>query len=120
MPLEDSNNTNIKIKGKNTHGNSLNKDLPIKALNNISDLEAIYHSVNKNGQPKKHDYIVVVGVKDKLNNEIMVALHLNKLDSGYEINQIFSVYGKNNIDNYIRNKVRKYQVYSKFGQKNLQ
>ena len=48
----------------------------------------------------------------------MVALHLNIIDSGYEINKIASVYGRNNINNYIKNKIGKYQVYSKFRQKN--
>lgn len=109
--------SNKEIKGKNTHGDSLNKKLLIKALSNISDPEGIYHSVNfKTGEMLKHQYVVTVGIKDKLGNEILVILHFDAKRNNTEIYKIASVYGKNNIEKYL-NKIEKYQVYSKYNNK---
>ena len=95
--LEEAQKLNLETKGINYHG--LGKDLLIKAIDNMDSPKAIY----KTGE---NNFLIITELKDKSNNEIVVPIQINGKglynDIFIDENQIKSVYGRNNLDNYLK------------------
>ena len=95
--LEEAQKLNLETKRINYHG--LGKDLLIKAIDNMDNPKAIY----KTGE---NNFLVITELKDKNNNEIVVPIQINGRgrynDVFIDENQIKSVYGRNNLNNYIK------------------
>lgn len=97
----------LQTKNVNYHG--LGKELLIKAIDNLDSPQAIYKTSENN-------YLVVTEFKDNNGKEIIVPIQINGNgrynDVFIDENQIKSVYGRNNLDNYI-NKNNFEQIYKK-------
>jgi hypothetical protein len=97
----------LQTKNVNYHG--LGKELLIKAIDNLDSPQAIYKTSENN-------YLVVTEFKDNNEKEIIVPIQINGNgrynDVFIDENQIKSVYGRNNLDNYI-NKNNFEQIYKK-------
>jgi len=95
--LQEAQKLNLEAKGINYHG--LGKDLLIKAIDNMDNPKAIY----KTGE---NNFLIITELKNKSNNEIVVPIQINGKglynDIFIDENQIKSVYGRNNLDNYLK------------------
>ena len=95
--LEEAQKLNLETKGINYHG--LGKDLLIKAIDNMDSPKAIY----KTGE---NDFLIITELKDKNNNGIVIPIQINGRGRYNNVfideNQIKSVYGRNNLNNYIK------------------
>lgn len=105
--LQEAEKLGLPTKNVNYHG--LGKDLLIKAIDNLDNPQAIYKTDENN-------YLVVTEFKDNNGKEIIVPIQINAKgrynDVFIDENQIKSVYGRNNLDNYI-NKNNFEQIYKK-------
>lgn len=105
--LEEAKKLGLSTKNINYHG--LGKELLLKAIDNLDTPQAIYKTSNNN-------YFVVTEFKDNDNREIIVPIHIdgkgNYNDVYIDENQIKSVYGKNNLERYIKNNKFE-QIYKK-------
>lgn len=105
--LQEAENLGLPTKDTNYHG--LGKDLLIKAIDNLDNPQAIYKT-------NENNYLVVTEFKDSNGKEIVVPIQINGNGRYNDVfiaeNQIKSVYGRNNLDNYIgRNNFE--QIYKK-------
>jgi hypothetical protein len=105
--LQEAENLGLPTKNVNYHG--LGKDLLIKAIDNLDSPQAIYKTSENN-------YLVVTEFKDNNGKEIVIPIQINGNGRYNNVfideNQIKSVYGRNNLDNYI-NKNNFEQIYKK-------
>lgn len=105
--LQEAENLGLPTKNVNYHG--LGKDLLIKAIDNLDSPQAIYKTSENN-------YLVVTEFKDNNGKEIVIPIQINSNGRYNNVfideNQIKSVYGRNNLDNYI-NKNNFEQIYKK-------
>lgn len=53
----------------------------------------------------KDSLVVITQLKDNQNQVVMIALSLNDVVKRQEVNRVSSVYGKNKIENYLRNQI---------------
>ena len=87
----------IKKKGTNYHG--LGKELLTKAIDGMDDPLAIYKQGGDN-------YLVITQLKDNAGNDIIVPVKVNGNgvynDVFIDENQIKTVYGKDNLENYLK------------------
>ena len=94
--LNDAKKFKLPIKNINYHG--IGKDLLIKAIKNLDNPKAIYKIDNKN-------YLIITEFKDYDDREIIVPVQINAKGRYNNLfideNQIKSVYGKNNLLEYI-------------------
>lgn len=94
---------------KNINYHGLGKDLLMKAIDNLDNPQAIY-KINDN------NYLVVTEFTDNNGKEIIVPIQIdgkgNYNDVYIDENQIKSVYGRNNLHNYIKNNNFE-QIYNK-------
>ena len=104
---QEAENLGLSTKNINYHG--LGKDLLIKAIDNLDNPQAIYKTSENN-------YLIVTEFKDNNGKEIIVPIQINGKgrynDVFIDENQIKSVYGRNNLDNYI-NSNNFEQIYKK-------
>lgn len=93
---QEAENLGLSTKNINYHG--LGKDLLIKAIDNLDNPQAIYKTSENN-------YLIVTEFKDNNGKEIIVPIQIKGKgrynDVFIDENQIKSVYGRNNLDNYI-------------------
>lgn len=54
----------------------------------------------------KNSYVALTSLQDKSGNDVIVAIHLNKIQDRMRINRIASIYGKNNIENYVDSNIK--------------
>lgn len=105
--LQEAENLGLPTKNVNYHG--LGKDLLIKAIDNLDSPQAIYKTSENN-------YLVVTEFKDNNGKEIVIPIQINGNGRYNNVfideNQIKSVYGRNNLNNYI-NKNNFEQIYKK-------
>lgn len=105
--LQEAKNLGLPTKNVNYHG--LGKDLLIKAIDNLDSPQAIYKTSENN-------YLVVTEFKDNNGKEIVIPIQINGNGRYNNVfideNQIKSVYGRNNLNNYI-NKNNFEQIYKK-------
>lgn len=105
--LQEAENLGLPTKNVNYHG--LGKDLLIKAIDNLDSPQAIYKTSENN-------YLVVTEFKDNNGKEIVIPIQINGNGRYNNVfideNQIKSVYGRNNLNNYI-NKNNSEQIYKK-------
>lgn len=96
--LQQAKSLKLPVKNINYHG--LGKELLIKAIDNLDNPQAIYKTNDNN-------YLIVTEFKDRNNKEIIVPIQINaqgRYNSVFiDENQIKSVYGRNNLKNYIEN-----------------
>ena len=104
---QEAQNLGLQTKNVNYHG--LGKELLIKAINNLDNPQSIYR-INDN------NYLVVTEFKDNKGKEIIVPIQINGKGNYNDVyideNQIKSVYGRNNLNNYIKNNNLE-QIYDK-------
>lgn len=105
--IQEAKNLGLPTKNINYHG--LGKELLIKAIDNLDNPKTIYKT-------NKNNYLVVTEFEDSNGREIVVPIQINGKgrynDVFIDENQIKSVYGRNNLDNYInRNNFEK--IYTK-------
>lgn len=95
--LQEAQNLSLPTKNINYHG--LGKELLIKAIDNLDTPKAIYKTNNEN-------FLVVTELKDKNGKKIVVPIQINGKgrynDVFIDENQIKSVYGRNNLNKYLR------------------
>lgn len=88
----------LKLPTKNINFHGLGKELFLKAINNLDNPKAIYKKDNNN-------YIIITEFMDIFNREIIIPVQSNGkglYNNKYiEENQIKSVYGRNNLQNYL-------------------
>lgn len=105
--LEEAKQRGLPTKNINYHG--LGKDLLVKAIDGLDNPRAIYKKNN-------NDYIIVTEIKNQVGEDIIVPVEINSKGNYNNVyideNQIKSVYGKKNLDNYI-NKNDLELVYNK-------
>ena len=105
--FQEAEKLGLPTKNVNYHG--LGKDLLIKAIDNLDNPQAIYKTSENN-------YLVVTEFKDSIGRKIIVPIQINGKgrynDVFIDENQIKSVYGRNNLDDYI-NKNNFEQIYKK-------
>lgn len=104
---QEAENLGLSTKNINYHG--LGKDLLIKAIDNLDNPQAIYKT-------NENNYLIVTEFKDNNGKEIIVPIQINGRGRYNNVfideNQIKSVYGRNNLDNYI-NSNNFEQIYKK-------
>lgn len=54
---------------------------------------------------KEDSLVAITSLKDAENREIMIAVDLNSSNRHYEVNKVSSVYGRNNMQNYIKRQI---------------
>lgn len=95
---EEAKKMGLPIKNVNYHG--LGKEMLIKAIDGLDDPDSIYKINNE-------DYLVITQFKDNNNREIVVPIRIDGKGRYNNVfideNQIKSVYGRNNLSNYIKN-----------------
>lgn len=95
--LEEAKKLKLKVKNINYHG--LGKELLVKVIDNLDYPKAIYKKDISN-------YIIVMEFKDIKNREIIVPIQINAKgnynDEYINENQIKSVYGRNDLKNYLK------------------
>lgn len=95
--LQQAQALKLPIKGINYHG--LGKELLIKAIDNLDNPKTIYKQNDNN-------YLIVTEFKDKNNKEIIVPIQIKGKGLYNNVyideNQIKSVYGRNNLEKYIK------------------
>lgn len=88
----------LKIPTKNINFHGLGKELFLKVINNLDNPIAIYKKDNNN-------YIIITEFMDIFNRKIIIPIQSNGkglYNNKYiEENQIKSVYGRNNLQNYL-------------------
>lgn len=88
----------LKLPTKNINYHGLGKELFLKVINNLDNPKAVYKKDDNN-------YIIVSQYKDSSNREIIIPMQSNGkglYNNKYiEENQIKSVYGRNNLQNYL-------------------
>ncbi len=52
-----------------------------------------------------NSFVVLTEIKDKSGNEAIAAVHLNRYQKRMRVNRVASLYGKNNIDNYVQTNI---------------
>ena len=100
----------------NYHG--LGKDLYIKAIDSLDNPRVIFK--NKNNK----DYLILTTLKDNSNNNIVVPIEIEtntyanrvKIDT----NRIKSVYGRKNLNTYIKNNINQKELIKIYEQKKEQ
>ena len=94
--LQEAENLGLPTKNINYHG--LGKDLLIKAIDNLDNPQAIYKT-------NENNYLVLTEFKDNNGREIVVPIQINGKGRYNNVfideNQIKSVYGRNNLTNYL-------------------
>lgn len=95
---EEAKKIGLPTKNVNYHG--LGKEMLIKAIDGLDNPDSIY-KIND------EDYLVITQFKDNNNREIVVPIRIDGKgrynDVFIDENQIKSVYGRNNLTNYIKN-----------------
>lgn len=95
---EEAKKIGLPTKNVNYHG--LGKEMLIKAIDGLDNPDSIY-KIND------EDYLVITQFKDNNNREIVVPIRIDGKgrynDVFIDENQIKSVYGRNNLSNYIKN-----------------
>lgn len=90
----------LKLPTKNINFHGLGKELFLKAINNLDNPKAIYIKDDNN-------YIIITEFMDIFNREIIIPVQINAIGRYKEgfinENQIKSIYGRNNLYNYIEN-----------------
>lgn len=88
----------LKLPTKNINYHGLGKELFLKVINNLDNPKAIYKKDNNN-------YIIITEFMDIFNREIIIPIQINGkglYNNKYiDENQIKSVYGRNNLQNYL-------------------
>lgn len=52
-----------------------------------------------------NSFVVLTEIKDKSGNEAIAAVHLNRYQKRMRVNRVASLYGKNNIENYVQTNI---------------
>lgn len=52
-----------------------------------------------------NSFVVLAEIKDKSGNEAIAAIHLNRYQKRMRVNRVASLYGKNNIENYVQTNI---------------
>lgn len=99
----------LKLPTKNINYHGIGMELFLKIINNLDNPKAIYKKDNNN-------YIIITEFRDSLNREIIVPVQINGkglYNNKYICeNQIKSIYGRNNLQEYI--KINNFeQIYKK-------
>lgn len=88
----------LKLPTKNINFHGLGKGLFLEVINNLDNPKAVYKKDNNN-------YIIITEFMDIFNREIIIPIQTNGkglYNNKYiEENQIKSVYGRNNLQNYL-------------------
>lgn len=96
--LKEAKKLNLPTKNINYHG--LGKELLLKVINNLDNPKAVYKKDDNN-------YIIICQYKDFNNREIIIPIQINAIGrykQGFiSENQIKSIYGRNNLSNYLEN-----------------
>lgn len=82
------------------HGHELTKDMIKRIPEQLKDPIMILKS-----ETAKNSLVVVTEIKNKNNENVIVALHLNKQEKYQLVNRIASAYGKNNVEGFIYDQV---------------
>lgn len=89
----------LKLKAKNINYHGLGKELLLKVIDSLDYPKSIYKKDNNN-------YIIVSEFKDINNREIIIPIQINAIgnynDEYIKENQIKSVYGRNDLENYLK------------------
>ena len=97
------------------HYHGLGKELYIKIINSLDSPRVIFK--NKNNK----DYLILTTVKDKNNNNIIVPIELETVTDINKLriytNRIKSVYGKTNLNNYIKKNINQNEFVKIYEQK---
>ncbi|HJJ08438.1 MAG TPA: hypothetical protein OIM65_03920 [Bacilli bacterium] len=100
---------------KNDHYYGLGKKLYIKVINSLDNPRVIF----KNKTNK--DYLILTTLKDKNNNNIIVPIELETVTDINKLriytNRIKSVYGKTNLNNYIKKNINQNEFVKIYEQK---
>ena len=59
---------------------------------------------------KPNSFMILTNLQAKDSNNVFVALHFNKLHKRLKVNRIASIYGKNNLSNYIENNFKENNI----------
>ena len=54
---------------------------------------------------RENSMVVVTDILDKSGDPVIVAIHLNKLQKRARVNRVASLYGKHNIENYVKSRI---------------
>lgn len=97
------------------HYHGLGKELYIKIINSLDSPRVIFK--NKNNK----DYLILTTLKDKNNNNIIVPIELETVTDINKLriytNRIKSVYGKTNLNNYIKKNINQNEFVKIYEQK---
>lgn len=100
---------------KNDHYHGLGKKLYVKVINSLDNPRVIF----KNKTNK--DYLILTTLKDKNNNNIIVPIELETVTDINKLriytNRIKSVYGKTNLNNYIKKNINQNEFVKIYEQK---
>ena len=100
---------------KNDHYHGLGKKLYVKAINSLDNPRVIF----KNKTNK--DYLILTTLKDKNNNNIIVPIELETVTDINKLriytNRIKSVYGKTNLNSYIKKNINQNEFVKIYEQK---
>ena len=100
---------------KNDHYHVLGKKLYVKVINSLDNPRVIF----KNKTNK--DYLILTTLKDKNNNNIIVPIELETVTDINKLriytNRIKSVYGKTNLNNYIKKNINQNEFVKIYEQK---
>lgn len=81
------------------HGHGLTRDILQRIPEELRNPVMIFKG------NKDSSLVVITRLKDNKSRGVMVAISLNEMGKRNEVNRISSVYGKDNINNYIRNQM---------------
>lgn len=100
---------------KNDHYHGLGKKLYVKVINSLDNPRVIF----KNKTNK--DYLILTTLKDKNNNNIIVPIELETVTDINKLriytNRIKSVYGKTNLNSYIKKNINQNEFVKIYEQK---
>ena len=106
LTIAEAKSRGYSIKGKHYHG--LGVDIYVKAINALDNPIAVYRYTDK-GSYSKDNFIVLTGIRDKDDNNIIVPIEIHKKGQYNEVeintNKNKTVYGKRGL-NYFDNMVK--------------
>lgn len=76
------------------HGDSVGIGTIREAVRGLSDPVAVFDSMDKDGNRRAGQFVVLVDVLDSKGKEVVVPLHMNMTAAHIAVDQIASVYGK--------------------------
>lgn len=84
---------------KHYHGHGLSSEIMKQLPDELRNPAMIFKG------SKDNSLVAITELKDKNNHGIMVAVSLNEMKNHHEVNRISSVYGKDNLTNYLKTQI---------------